>query len=372
MTQPIRILHLLHRLSTGGITNWLVDLARHTDPKAIQFDFAVHRPGETPFLEELRLRGSRVFRLPDRRQVVRYCAHLWRVLRRNGPFQAVHSHYRLFSAVPLTVARLAGVPIRLAHVHKDQGVDSNLRRKPLVDFALRSLLRFSASRCLACSSRAALAVWGPEWAKDSRIEVFPYGFDFSPFLNSYNRDDVLLSIGIPADALVFGHVGNFVPAKNHEFLIHVFRESLQLCPNLYLILVGEGERRPSIEQLCHALGLTERVRFVGFRPDLAKLLAVMDVLVFPSLIEGLPITVLQAQLSGVPVIASTAVPPEADATGLVSFLSLKEPFSVWATQSLEAAKARRTSVTELARRMAKYRIENVAARLSRYYLGKEA
>ena len=367
MPEPLRVLHVLHRLTTGGITNWLVDVLRHTDPGRVCFDFAVHREGDTPYRGEIEARGARVFRLPDRRRVGSYVARLYQLLQGNGPYHAVHSHYHLFSGVVLSVARLARVPVRIAHVHKDDGPDAGSPRKPIVAKALRALLHFSCTHCLACSRRGAISVWGPAWQRESRVEVFPYGFNFSPFLAPNDRVLVRSAVAVPADALIVGHVGNFVPAKNHEFLVRVFRETLELHAEAYLLLIGDGDRRPAIEKLCHDLGIAERVRFLGFRRDLASLLKAMDTLVFPSLIEGLPITVLQAQLAGLPVIASTAVPEEANITGRVLFLSLDIPAKVWAKHVIEAARMPKPDVVETAHLMQRYHIENVVARLTEYY-----
>lgn len=367
MHQPVRVLHVLHRLSTGGITNWLVDILRHTDPRKTRFDFAVHREGDTPYREEIDSHGARVFRLPDRRRLGPYITSLYRLIRKNGPYHAVHSHYHLFSGVVLSVARLARVPVRIAHVHKDDGPDAGSPKKPIVAKALRALLHLSCTHCLACSRRGATSVWGPAWPHDSRVEVFPYGFDFSPFLTLNDRALICSSLGVPVDSLIVGHVGNFVTAKNHEFLVRVFRDILELCTKAYLLLIGDGERRPAIEKLCHDLDIAEYVRFLGFRSDLANLLATMDVLVFPSLIEGLPITVLQAQLAGLPIVASTAVPEEANITGRVFFLSLNLPPKIWAKHTIEAARMPKVDLVQTAQLMQRYQIENVATRLTEYY-----
>jgi len=331
-TTGLRVLHVTHRLSMGGITNWLVDILRRLDDTDICFDFAVHRHGNSPYLEEILARGSRVFLLPDRRRFVSYCSSLYRLLRHDGPFAAVHSHYHQFSGAVLTVAAAARVPVRVAHAHKDSGPSPVTRTAGrLRRFLLTLLLSQCCTHGFACSPRGASSLWGQGWRRQRWIQLFPYGFDPAPFTEHYDVGGIRKECAIPDGAFVVGHVGNFTPVKNHFFLLKVFREVLARRGDSYLVLVGDGELREPILAMAQSLDISSRIRMLGFRKDLAAVMALMDVLVFPSLIEGLPITVLQAQFGRLPVVASTAVPNEAAITDNIHFLSPGDPADKWAT-----------------------------------------
>jgi glycosyltransferase involved in cell wall biosynthesis len=117
-------------------------------------------------------------------------------------------------------------------------------------------------------------------------------------------------LGIADDALVLGHVGRFVQSKNHVFLIDVL-DRLRDEPRIHLLLVGDGPLRQSTEDAVRRRALTDRVTFVGSRSDIPSLFAAMDLFLFPSLLEGLGLVLVEAQAAGVPSVCSTAIPPEA-------------------------------------------------------------
>jgi len=120
-------------------------------------------------------------------------------------------------------------------------------------------------------------------------------------------------------------------------LLEVFRHILKRSPDSALLLVGSGEKQNEIMNLARAYDLEPHIHFLGFRTDLWRIFRSMDVLIMPSRVEGFPLTVIQAQLAQVPVLASHAVPPEANFTGNVCYLSLHLPPSVWAEAALELA-----------------------------------
>ena len=110
--------------------------------------------------------------------------------------------------------------------------------------------------------------------------------------------------------------------KNHVFLLDVFFEYLKLAPNSVLLLVGGGELEFAIKQKASELGMSDKIIFTGIRSDIPSLLSAMDVFVFPSLYEGMPNTVIEAQATGLRCIISDTITHEADITGLVHYLPL--------------------------------------------------
>ncbi|MDQ6740622.1 MAG: glycosyltransferase [Actinomycetota bacterium] len=166
--------------------------------------------------------------------------------------------------------------------------------------------------------------------------------DTTPFRQDVDRAALRSELGLPADAFVIGHVGRFVEEKNHAFLVQVVAEVARREPRTRLLLVGEGPLRPAVAQLVEQSGLAGRVVFAGLRSDVARLmLGAMDVFLFPSILEGLGLVLVEAQASGLPCIISSVVPSEADVVpSLVRRMDLAQPPSSWAAAVLEARNAR--------------------------------
>jgi glycosyltransferase involved in cell wall biosynthesis len=201
---------------------------------------------------------------------------------------------------------------------------------------LRWIERYSTRR-LACSRAVARAAFGAAWTEDERVGLLYCGIDLEPFRVPIDRCAVRDELGLATDDIVIGHVGSFLPGKNHEFLLDVAAAALRRDPRTRLLLIGDGPLRQRIELRAQHLGLAARVRFAGSRRDVPRLLrGAVDVFVFPSLHEGLPLACLEAQAAGRPVLVSTEVTEE---IGVVASLVERVPLSAsaehWAARILD-------------------------------------
>jgi glycosyltransferase involved in cell wall biosynthesis len=189
-----------------------------------------------------------------------------------------------------------------------------------------------ASLGIACSREAAIALFGLTWEANPRRRILYYGIDLSPFQTVPDSGKIRTELGIPPDALVIGHVGRFSQQKNHAFLIVIFSELIKLQPDAYLLLVGDGELRPDIERRVDEAGLSTRVLFLGSRPDVPSLMkGTVDVFLFPSLYEGLPLVLIEAQAACLPCIIADTVPVEVDIVKpLIRRVGLDTPPAIWA------------------------------------------
>ena len=164
---------------------------------------------------------------------------------------------------------------------------------------------------------------------NNAIDAVAYAYDPA------KRIEMRQKLGL-RDELVVGHVGRFNPQKNHLFLLDIFAVLLKKEPNAALLLIGGGEDMPKIQAKAQTLGIEEHVRFLGIRSDVADLMQAMDVFVFPSLYEGLPVTMVEAQAAGLPCLISDKVPSECILTnGLVDVLPLSAEPETWAAKILE-------------------------------------
>lgn len=324
----IRVLQVVTNMDRGGLESMLMNYYRHIDREKIQFDFLVHRQERAAFDDEIEALGGRIYRLP--RLVPwskNYLSALNRFFDEHTGYKVVHVHQDCLSSVILKAAKQYDIPVRIAHSH-NANQDKNLKY-PIKLWYKRSIPEY-ATNLFACGKDAGDWMFGGASYQiiNNAIDVAAYTCD--PTKRQEMRRQLDLT-----DELVVGHVGRFNPQKNHPFLLDIFTSLLKKEPDAVLLLVGGGEGMPKIQAKAQELGIAERVRFLGVRSDVADLMQAMDVFVFPSLYEGLPVTMVEAQASGLPCIISDKVPPECILTeGLVNIMPLSASSEAWAEKIL--------------------------------------
>jgi glycosyltransferase involved in cell wall biosynthesis len=339
-----RVLHVVRAMNRGGTETWLVDLLSRTDPARFQHDVLTHASGAASLDAAVEAAGASLIQAPPASRPWSYGAKLRRVIEEHGPYDVVHAHLHHFSGLVLRSAEHAGVPVRIAHSHSDtRRIDG--RANPARQIYLRLAehwIRRYATRCLAVSRPAAASLFGEAWESDPRVSVVYCGVALKKFSRlSPNRAACRHSFGIPADARVFAHVGRFAEPKNHVFLIEIFGRIARLEPNAWFALAGDGPLRPQIEVWVERAGIAHRTSFLGMRNDVPQLLAgLVDVLLLPSLWEGLPITLIESQAAGVPALYSDAITPEAEELPhLLRRVSLRKSAGEWAVEAVSMAQS---------------------------------
>ncbi|MFW3170391.1 glycosyltransferase [Geodermatophilus sp. CPCC 206100] len=347
---PVRVLHIVGSMDRGGVETWLMEVFGHVDRSRLAMDVLVHTAAPGAYDDEARRLGVSIIPCAPSSRPARFARRFLRTVR-SGRYDVVHSHVHHFSAYPLGLARLAGVPVRIAHSHADtssvQATAGLVRR---IYFATAGrLLDLVATDRLGASVPAGRALFGPRWPDRPRDRLVHYGFDFRRFDAPLDAAAVRRDLGLAPDAFVVGHVGRFDEGKNQTFLLDVVARVARCDPRTVLLLVGEGPLRGDVERQARERGLADRVVFAGTRADVpAVMRAAMDVFVLPSLHEGLGIVGLEAQAAGLPCVLSDAVPREVTVVPeLTRFLPLQGAAD-WVDAVLEARTAdRRSRVPEL-------------------------
>ena len=326
---PIRVLQVVTHMERGGLESMLMNYYRHVNREKVQFDFLVHRQEWAAFDDEIESLGGRIYRLP--RLVPwgkSYLSALNHFFDEHPEYKIIHVHQDCLSSVILKVAAQHNIPVRVAHSHSISQ-DKNLKY-PIKLWYKRFIPKY-ATDLFACGKDAGDWMFGgaPYQVINNAIDVAAYTYDPA------KRQKVRRQLGLENEFTV-GHVGRFNQPKNHPFLLAIFAELLKKEPNAVLLLVGGGEDMAKIRSKARALGVAEHVRFLGVRSDVADLMQAMDVFVFPSLYEGLPVTMVEAQAAGLPCLISDKVPSECILTdGLVDVLPLSESPEAWAERILE-------------------------------------
>jgi glycosyltransferase involved in cell wall biosynthesis len=307
------VLHVLSGMDRGGIETWLMNVGRRLEGRRVRFDFLVESVKRCHYDAEIEAAGGAVMRSPPFRKRVAASRSLLRRLNRLDPYDVIHAHGTHDTFWPLAVGKARGVPVRIGHVH-------NLNREHTSGWGPRLYravatrgLTLVATRVLGCSRAALDSLLTQEALKrlGSRGHVLPYGIDLERFRRHPNPALVRQRLGLPRGSLVLGHVGRFVPQKNHAFLVEVFTSLRSIDPRWVLLAVGEGPLRQQTEALLERRGLMHCSYLLQARDDVPDLMSVMDAFAFPSLWEGLGLVLIEAQAIGVPCVVSEAVPPEA-------------------------------------------------------------
>lgn len=347
--KPIRILHVLGMMERGGVETWLMHILRMINRDRYQMDFLVHIAEPQDYDDEIRALGSKVIVCPHTRQPLRYARDFLRVLAEHGPYDVVHSHVHQYSGLVLRLAKRAGVPVRIAHSHLDAS-DAEAEASPHRRVYLGLMRHWVARNMtvgLSVSNQAASDLFGSGWERDPRHQMLFCGIAMEPFTQRVCRAAVRVEFGIPEDAFVIGHVGRFTEQKNHVFLLAIAAEVLKQDPCARFLLIGDGELRVAMQERAAQSGIADRVIFAGLRPDVPRvMLGAMDVFLLPSLYEGLPLVLMEAQAAGLPCLFSDTISCEADIVPpLVHRCSLSASPLAWA-ERLIALRASGLAITQ--------------------------
>lgn len=360
----LRILHIVGSMNRGGLESLIMNLYRNIDRKVIQFDFLVHTIDESTYDNEIRKLGGKIFRISSRRSgFIKNRKDLSAFFLNHSEYSIVHQHLSSLSYItPLKYAKKFNVPIRIIHSHNTQHGGSKIHQ--FLHFLNKKSLSNVATDYFACSDLAG------KWLFDNKdFKIINNGIILDRFIfDNNNRKRTRQNFGINNEKLI-GHIGKFSEQKNHSFIIDVFHKLLLLDSKCRLLLVGDGELLNNVMKKSKDLGIFENIIFAKQRDDIPDILSAMDIFVMPSLYEGLPVSLIEAQSSDLPCLISDNITKEVFITKKIFSLSLNLSSSVWAEKVLAILNENydRTNVYKKVNDSG-YNIENVASDLSNYYL----
>lgn len=351
---------ILHGLSSNGVDTMFANLSACWDREKFDiYYFLAVDPGAEQFCEERVLRnGCRVIHLHDLNgtRKLKWARTLYNALEEYGPFDVIHSNLSLLSGLNLQIARRAGIPVRIAHVHTLPGTAvSPIKR--LYQRCMRPLIDANATERLACSGEAGKAAFG-----NSPFRVVENGIGLEKFLAA---GTVRTDAGTRLGQIRFVTVGRISPDKNPGFLLDIFNHIYRMLPGSTLTWVGEGPLRTQIEGRAAELGLRDAVSFPGILEDVSGILAQCGYFLFPSLHEGFGNALIEAQAAGLDCFASDAVPRITDCGG-VRFLPLALTAEAWAGEITKHIQSGQHMKTDL-QKVNRFDIRKMAEELMQIY-----
>ncbi len=331
MKTPIRVLHLVAGLNRAGTETWLLSVLPHLLAEQIYCDFMVNKDKAYDYSEIIKSYGSSILVCDEYHNRLKFAWKFFRLLKRDGPYDVVHCHTHWFSGFEVFIAAISGVKNRIVHAHNDNSPPANPKRRFAV-FIMDLLIRRFATGGLATSDKAGQSFLRRRWRSSPQWKIHLSTSDVGKFKPREKEPSLRANLGIPEEALVIGHVGRFVPQKNHEFLLRAFSELLKLKPNSFLVCVGDGPDKPAVTEVARQLEIQDHLRFLASTDEVQKYVAgLFDAVVLPSTSEGLGIVAVEAQAAGIATYLSDRFPPEACLIPeLVTVLSLDESPIMWA------------------------------------------
>lgn len=307
---PIRILQNVGSISPGGMEALIMNYYRFIDRSKVQFDFMVRlSEQDSNYYEKEILRlGGKVYRLPiyNANTHKLFLAELYKFFKQNAEYKVIHAHSDITSVFYLLAAKAAGVPVRIAHSH---GTNYDKNWKAMIKMLAKPFLNTCCTHRFACGKKAGIWLFGKH--NKDKVMIMPNAIDTTLFkYNAAIRNDVRNELGV-SNNFVIGNIAKFGEAKNHDFLIEIFHEIVKLKNNAKLVLVGDGELKTKITKKVSNFGLENKVLFLGVRKDIGRIVNALDVFLLPSLYEGLPFVLVEAQAAGLKSFVSDAVPVEA-------------------------------------------------------------
>lgn len=322
-----KILQVQSGMNKGGTEAVIMGWYRNIDKNKYQFDFTNMSKTECSYDKEILTNGGEIIYLPSRCEVgnLKHCYYLYKCIKENGPYLAVHSHMNFHGGIVALIAKLAGVKNVICHAHNTSDDGKGLKRKIEI-VILQKLMKIYSNDLLACGKDAGKFVFG----NNTQFEVINNAVDISKFkpISRELVNEIKQEYDLD-NYLVLGHIGRFAEQKNHKFIISLI-ESLKLKKLKFkIILIGDGELREEFFKEITARQLEEYVLYLGLQDNINEWLNVMDIFIFPSLYEGLPVVLVEAQATGIPCIISEKITRDVDlGLGLIDFTSIDDP-EIW-------------------------------------------
>lgn len=353
----MKLLCIIGDLDVGGAETFIIKVFKNINREKYIIDFLLFTEKECAYNREVKdLGGTIIVATSKEKNLIKSFFEIYKIVK-NGNYRNVLkvSEYSI-GAIDLFAAMLAGAKKRAYRSTNSGSLESEI--KLIIHKMLIPFLNMTSNILIAPSTEAALFTFGKRAVMKHKVNYLNNGVPLDKFIISSSvtqRKKEELHI---ENKYIIGHIGRFSKQKNHKYIIDVFEKVHSINKDSVLLLIGEGELKNEISKYVNDKELYNYVIFLGIRKDIPELLSTMDVMILPSLYEGMPNVLIEAQAMGLPAVVSDTITKESNITGLVKYLSLSESTIVWAHEILSSKKQKVTECHTLLRNKG-YDLNNV-------------
>ncbi len=360
--KKIKVLEVIGSMDMGGAETLLMNILKNININKFQLYFLCYGNKKFDYEEELKKLGGIIIKIPiPSFNIFQNIKQIKNVIETNN-IDIVHCHTYYNSMYALIAAKKCGIKKRITHSHNTKSEEHANIIKKIYYLISKLIINFYSTDFLACGSDAGKALF----FKSKKFKIINNGIILSRFYyNDIFRKEKMKELKVPNNYKIIGHVGRFEEAKNHKFLIELFNNYLKEHKNTILLLIGDGSLHKEIEQQIKKYKIENNVKLLSKRSDVNELYNVMDLFLFPSLYEGLPVVLIEAQANGVPIVASDVIDKEVNFTDTISFLSLSENYKYW-IKEIEQRIGKRNDNRKLMED-SKYNIKNTVKEIEKLY-----
>lgn len=332
----IRIFMIGYSSNKGGVENYIENLCGHLDKTKFEI---VYKD------DQIVIDGVTWMCPKNRHNYLKYRI-FWHKFYKANKFDVVYYNTcDVVSIDQLKFATNAGIPVRIIHAH-NTGNQQNIQQKMshfhrISEYISRKSLKRYATHFFACSKSAGDWMFG-----EINYRVIANGIDLCKFKYSKENRIRCRELYQINSEYVIGCVGRFSLQKNPLFSIDIMNTLLKIIPNAKLVMIGTGELHEDIVRAIKAKNIQNNVILTGAVDNVNEWMSALDCLLMPSLFEGLPFVLVEAQAAGLPCVVSSTVSREANLTGIVEYLELTERTDIWANKILEACRKERLDTTQ--------------------------
>ncbi len=367
MANKVHILQVTGSLRVGGLENVAMNIIRYSDKQKYAIDYLVYGDGVEPLEAEVEALGGRVFHIPyPHMGAGKYVRKMKRVMQENGPYDVVHAHSLFNSGFVMKAAYEMGIAIRISHGHSDRRNVKVKFHRDIYNRYMRYLINRYATQKFACSEGAGKYLYGKGFGED--VYIVKNGVDVEKFrFDQEKRLAIKKEFGWE-DCKIVGHIGRLAQVKNQKKVIDVFYHAYQQDSSLRLLIVGDGELKDELQQQINSLRLHDVAKLVGTRRDIPDLLSAFDVYMMPSFYEGVSISLIEAQVSGVHcLVSSNAAAKETRITDCINVLEYTDSDEVWAERVVYLVNKERIMHTEGEIKEQGYDIKDIVSNAIKLY-----
>lgn len=363
----MRILYFTPSIGNGGVEKMMHQWMTKLSTKGYEFDIVTNEVTSERYYSIFSDLANNIYEMKYHQlRLDKKIPVLWKIMKQRN-YDAFHVHSCFsFDFWMMIVAAIKGIKIRIIHSHNSHVV-FRLKVTEILDRISKPLLRVLSTDYLACSVEAGISLLGDTPNVRQKLIIIENGIDIPLYIpNEIIRKTVREELHI-GNKKVLGSVGRLDKQKNYSYLLDVFKCIVSRDNDAVLVLIGSGEEEHQLKKKATELGIDDYVMFLGERNDVPRILLAMDVFALTSLFEGLGVSMIEAQCSGLPCIGSTNIPNEVDLTKRVRFLDLDDSPQLWADCVLELFRMKRSNDAYLRVANAGYDINASADKLDNFY-----